>query len=250
MLRSPSSRKGLYPAFVERRAPQLRVIEGGLASRKEPEAFDIGSLVYCLVVLARLEERRRPDVPPPNPFVDEETTDVQLRAPRETEETPFVDTNALTRQALRRIGAPGTERGPYASLKVLHQFVRRVLGRTGLEAFLTEASEDVIGRLRAQRRRPKTFHQVYALELAGLVARVRTFVAHAGDTGQKTRRGYAILRATVDGRSYFITFNAKDAVIVGIYTEAQFTRKRAFRRSRECSHRLARGYRKNPVFRS
>ncbi len=222
------------------------MLHGPRSPRKEEAHDPLALLVFLYVVTARA---RLKDAT--TPFAEGPVTEVRPKRRPKRPEPSVEELRALMRQVLL------FESGSVAP-RVLNQFVRHALGcAEGLQDYLRQAAQ---ARVREHDRRMKAWvrdrsePRPFPLDFAGawrnefrrLIERVRAYVAEAGDTGERTRKGYFILRSADErGRPIFLTVHDQKNRVVGIYTGAQFNRKRANRRRRSESHRRAIDFRRS-----
>jgi hypothetical protein len=135
----------------------------------------------------------------------------------------------------------------YFPKHVLRQYVRWILGyRGGFKNFLHRRVREVMERFHDQGKASPDAERIRELEFDALRICARRWLASAVKTGRETRKGYAILETTdKDGNRVFVTLHHNGRVVIGIYTERQFTREQRFGGSRQLSNQRARVYRKD-----
>lgn len=135
----------------------------------------------------------------------------------------------------------------YFPKHVLRQYVRWILGyRGGIKNFLHCRVREVMERFQEQGKSCPEANHIQELEFDALRARARRWLATAVKTESETRKGYTILEAKDKDRNrVFITLHHNGRVVIGIYTEHQFTREKRYGGSRQLSNQRARVYRKN-----
>jgi hypothetical protein len=263
MLRLSVRNRFQIPVPDERRAPHLTVIQGGLSFRKEKETrshFDLGPLVYLFTLRSWLDTRKRKKAAPGTESVfpcDEATGMHELgsweadqRTPREVYETFLERSDArVERKVFRRespsardvLMPPKPSRSLYLSKRVLRQYVRHVIGHEqGMEDYLRGKTEEAL-----RHDSYDLYAMTYDRELERLVHEARAFVRSAEDSGKPTRKGYLVHRVEKGGERFVVTLHHQQSVVVGIYTQARFDRKRSHKSACIISHKRAQLFRKN-----
>lgn len=148
--------------------------------------------------------------------------------------------NELDAQVDLSVAKPekGKKSGLRFQMRVLNQYLRCVKGEKGLSQYLVREATRESGGSDAR------FRVSWLRELDHLIYQARRFVQGAKPTGRRTSQHHLILRAVVNGKSFFITKHEYQNRVLAIKTGDQFNRKLVFHAKRHDSHLKVLTYRK------